>query len=120
MFVRVSLTNTGTNRSQRPYIPIRTYITRSFTSMPFFGHSGYIDMHSDYFYFANKNYFLKIITAVLPPEEVRTQSPPLSFDSGGFGKFSKFRNTCVSTKTKTFYPHRKCQTKVNKVIFAQQ
>ena len=35
------------------------------------------------------------------------------------GSITKFKNTCILTESKTFYPHEKCQTYVNKTIFAR-
>jgi len=32
----------------------------------------------------------------------------------------KFKNACISTKSKTFYPHEQCRTYVNKTIFVQK
>jgi len=32
----------------------------------------------------------------------------------------KFKITCISTESKTFYPHEKCRTHINKTIFARQ
>ena len=34
-------------------------------------------------------------------------------------KFKKMKNTCISTESKTLYPHEKCRTYVNKTIFAR-
>ena len=32
----------------------------------------------------------------------------------------KFKNTCISSESKTFYPYEKCRTYVNQTIFARQ
>jgi len=38
----------------------------------------------------------------------------------GLPSIMKFKNTCILTESKTFYPHKNCRTYLNKMILARQ